>query len=90
MDARHELLIQRGLPELFLVEEKYRYAMTRAELELVRALARDIRTGTFSGAKMWRRMYELREQGVSTEEMFADPIGYLGEERLSLQLPEQK
>ena len=90
MAATRELMIQRGLPELFLVEDQYRYAMTTAELEFVRALARDIRTGAFSGTKMWRRMYELRAQGVSTEEILADPVGYLGEEGQSLQPPEQK
>lgn len=90
MAATRELMIERGLPELFLVEDKYRYAMTKAELEFVRALARDIRTGAFHGTTMWRRMYELREQGVSTEEILADPVGYLGEEGQSLQPPEQK
>jgi DNA-binding PadR family transcriptional regulator len=90
MDATRELMIERGLPELFLIEDKYRYAMTRAELEFVRTLARDIRTGALNGTKMWRRMYELREQGVSTEELLADPVGYLGEEGQPLQPPEQK
>jgi DNA-binding PadR family transcriptional regulator len=90
MAATHELMAERGLPELFLVEDKYRCAMTTAELEFVTALARDIRTGAFAGTKMWRRMYELREQGVSTEDLLADPVGYLGEEGQSLQAPEQK
>jgi DNA-binding PadR family transcriptional regulator len=90
MAATYELMTERGLPELFLVEEKYRAAITQAELEFVRALARDIRTGAFSGTRMWRRMYELREQGVSTEDILADPVGYLGEEGQSLQAPEQK
>ncbi len=90
MAATRELMLQRGLPELFLVEDQYRYAMTTAELDFVRALARDIRTGAFSGTKMWRRMYELRGQGVSTEEILADPVGYLGEEGQSLQPPQQK
>lgn len=68
------------LPELFLVEWNFRFAMTQAELQFVRRLADDIRSGALGGTSVWRRIYELRAEGMSTEEIFADAVGHLGEE----------
>jgi DNA-binding PadR family transcriptional regulator len=68
------------LPELFLVEGRFRRALLAAELEFVGGLATAIGDGSMSGVKEWRRMFELRADGVSFEEITADPVRYLGEE----------
>ena len=75
------------LPELFLVEGRFRRAMLAAELEFVQALATDIGTGSMSGVKTWRRIHELRAEGISFEEISADAVRYLGEEGRLLQSP---
>ncbi len=89
LDASHGVARERSLPELFLVESLYRQAMLRTELEFVTELVRGIRSSAFPGTKPWRRMHELRAEGVTLEQMFADPVGYLGEEARALQPPEQ-
>jgi DNA-binding PadR family transcriptional regulator len=73
-----------GLPELVLVESRYREHMLKAELDFVSTLARDIRAGTFPGTKIWGRIHELRSEGMPFEEIFADPVGHLGEEARAL------
>lgn len=88
LDTMHEMSRERGLADLFLVESQYRRTMLAAELEFVANLARDIRSATFPGTKLWRRLHELRDQGVSVAEIFADPVGHLGEEARAL-LPPQ-
>jgi uncharacterized protein YoaH (UPF0181 family) len=35
---------------------------------------------------VWLRIHELRAQGISSEEMMADPVGHLGEEASALKL----
>ena len=87
IEATREAMAERGLPDLFLVEEVYRQAMLKAELEFVRTLARDIRNSALPGTKIWRRLHELRAAGTSYEEIFADPVGHLGEEARALQQP---
>jgi DNA-binding PadR family transcriptional regulator len=69
-----------GLPELFSVESRYRRCLLTAELDFVSTLARDIREGTFQGTASWRRLHELRAEGLSFEEILRDPVRYLGEE----------
>jgi DNA-binding PadR family transcriptional regulator len=83
-EAVLQVASERGLPELFLVEEHYRLAMLTAELAFVRGLVKRIRTGAIPGTKPWRRMHELRAEGVSLEEILADPVSYLGEEGRTL------
>ena len=90
IEASHAVARERALPELFLVESLYRQAMLSAELDFVTDLVRGIRSSSFAGTKAWRRMHELRSEGVTLEEMFADPVGYLGEEARALQPPDQK
>jgi DNA-binding PadR family transcriptional regulator len=79
-----------GLPELFLVESTYRRRMLQAELDFVTELAEAIRDSAFPGTKTWRKLHELRAQGVPFEEIAADPVGYLGEEGRILQQLEQR
>jgi DNA-binding PadR family transcriptional regulator len=74
-----------GLPEVFTVEGHYRHAMLTAELAFVRDVVKRIRSGEFGGTHAWRRMHELRVEGMSFEQIFADPVRYLGEEARALQ-----
>lgn len=47
-----------GLPRLFLVEDEYRRAVLRAELDWVRALVEDLRSGRFTWSlEELRRIY---------------------------------
>lgn len=80
VDASHTVAKDMGLPDLMLVESHYRQTMLRAELDFVTDLSSRIRGGTYPGVAIWRRMHELRAEGVSFEEIFSDPIRYLGEE----------
>jgi DNA-binding PadR family transcriptional regulator len=89
MDAMLSGVADMGLPEVFAVESHFRRAMLAAELDFVDRLSRDIRTGALGGAKAWRRMHELRAEGLSFEEIFADPVRHLGEEARALLQSEQ-
>ncbi|HEX6935759.1 MAG TPA: PadR family transcriptional regulator [Actinomycetes bacterium] len=80
LEAMHAMADRMALPQLLRVESDYRVAMVVAERDFVRRLASDIRSGSLGGTAFWRRMYELRDQGVSTEEMFAKPREYFDEE----------
>jgi DNA-binding PadR family transcriptional regulator len=84
LDAQLDEVARMGLPELFIVESRFRRGMLAAELEFVDTLAREIREGTFSGTAGWRRMHELRADGVPMEEILGDPVRYLGEEAAPL------
>jgi DNA-binding PadR family transcriptional regulator len=87
LDVMHAEAVGTGLPALFLVENLYRRTMLAAELEFVTTLARDIRSSAFEGTKSWRRLHELRAEGMSYEEILADPVRHLGEEAAALQEP---
>jgi len=80
LDAQLDEVAKMGLPELFTIETRFRRCMLAAELKFVDTLAREIREGTFSGTAGWRRMFELRADGIPLEEILADPVRYLGEE----------
>lgn len=84
IDAGREETLHMGLPELFVVESDFRRAMLAAELEFVTTLAARIKDESFGGTKLWRKMHELRDDGVSWETVLSDPIGYLGEEAAPL------
>jgi DNA-binding PadR family transcriptional regulator len=80
---------EQGVHDLFLIETVYRERMLRTELEFVAELSRDIRSSALPGAKAWRRVHELRDEGVALEEIFVDPVRYLGEEGRALLPPER-
>ena len=84
LDAMFAQTAEMGLPELVLVEGRFRQHMLTAELDFVTTLARDIRSGSFPGTKVWRRIHELRAEGLSMEEILGDPVGHLGEEARAL------
>lgn len=85
IDATHAECDEMGLPDLFLVESHFRRSMLAAELDFVTTLAADIRSSAMSGAKEWRRVHELRAEGLTFEQIMADPIGHLGEGARALQ-----
>jgi DNA-binding PadR family transcriptional regulator len=84
LDANLEVAVEKGLPDLFLVESRYRRCLLTAELDFVSALARDIGSGTFAGTTTWRRIHELRAEGLPFEEILRDPVAHLGEEARAL------
>ncbi|HVN12393.1 MAG TPA: PadR family transcriptional regulator [Kineosporiaceae bacterium] len=88
IDALAAEATEMAIPELFLIEGTYRRRMLESELEFVAALAKGIRTSSFPGTKTWRKLHELRAQGLSFEEITADPVRYLGEEGRLLHEPQ--
>jgi len=56
--AARELMHKRGLPRLLWVEEEYRDRIRAAEIDYIRALVRDIESGTLEGADWWRQVHE--------------------------------
>ena len=80
VDAALGVADEQRVPELFTVEVHYRKAMLEAELAFTKDLAERIRTEKLGGTAWWRRIHELAEQGVSLQEVFADPVTHLGEE----------
>jgi len=84
IEASHAIATDAGLPTLFRIEGMYRERMLQSELDFVAQLAADIRTDRLPGTSVWRRIHELREQGVSFEEIMRDPVGHLGEEARAL------
>jgi DNA-binding PadR family transcriptional regulator len=85
LDAVFAYTAEQKLPEVFLVETRFRRAMLSAELEFVARLAEDIRTGAFGGTAVWRRMHELVAEGMTFEEVLRDPVAHLGEEARPLE-----
>ena len=83
-DAMFARTAEMGLPELVLVEGRYRQHMLAAELDFVTSLAESIRTGNFPGTSAWRRIHELRAEGIPLEEILRDPVRHLGEEARGL------
>jgi DNA-binding PadR family transcriptional regulator len=49
------------LPRLFIVESEYQLHMVEAQLEWVRGLLEEIRTGSLPGVEEWRRLHETGE-----------------------------
>lgn len=80
LDSMQTQAAEQSLPELFLVENRLRRALLQAELDFVTDLATRIQDGSYPGVKLWRRIHDLRGEGVSFEEIGADPVRYLGEE----------
>ncbi|HVV77254.1 MAG TPA: PadR family transcriptional regulator [Mycobacteriales bacterium] len=87
IEAGEAVSAEIGLPELLTIEGRYRHAILTAELDFVLDLAKRIRTAKLGGTKLWRRIHELRAEGVPFEEITADPVGYLGEEARVLAPP---
>jgi DNA-binding PadR family transcriptional regulator len=84
IDATLAVTAEHKLPELFVIETRFRRCLLEAELGFVERLADDIRSGAFDGVGVWRRIHELRARGVPFEEILDDPVGHLGEEARAL------
>jgi DNA-binding PadR family transcriptional regulator len=89
LDAMLAVAGEAAVAELFLVEADYRKVMLTAELDFVTDLATRIGDGSFAGVKAWARIHELITEGVTFEQVTADPIRYLGEEGKLLLPPAQ-
>jgi DNA-binding PadR family transcriptional regulator len=76
-----------GVPDLFLVESLFRRRMLDAEVDFVSTLTKEIRTSSFPGTTEWRRLHELRAEGMTFEQILADPVKYLGEAARALAPP---
>jgi DNA-binding PadR family transcriptional regulator len=57
MEAAIDGSLKRGLARLFFIEDDYKIALMRRELEFARDLADEIDGGTISGLDMWRSWY---------------------------------
>ena len=53
-----ELKEASGVPRLFLIEDEYRIAMTRAEADWTRSLLDELSAGTFPHLDVWRSWHE--------------------------------
>lgn len=84
VDATRAVGVEARVPELFLIEGRYRRLMLTGELDFVVELAQGIRSGSLAGVGMWRRMHELLAQGITFEQFTSDPARYLGEEGVAL------
>ncbi len=69
-----------GMPRLFAVEHEYEMAMVAAEVEFLSQLLADMRDGSFSGLDGWRRVHELRETGLSHDEIWTQVMDEFKEE----------
>jgi DNA-binding PadR family transcriptional regulator len=63
-EARSEGADKRGIPRIFVIEEEYKVALLRTELEFTRTLIADIESGELSGVDEWRSWYEPGGPGV--------------------------
>jgi DNA-binding PadR family transcriptional regulator len=79
IEASYSVATDMGVPELFLIETLYRRSMLTAELDFVSSLANNIRSSALHGTKEWRRLHELKSEGVTWEQISHDLVGYLGE-----------
>jgi len=75
---------EQGVPDMFLVEGLLRISMLEAELRFVEQLVHDIRSGELPGVTTWATLHDLLAEGHTPEEIFADPVHYLGEEGRAL------
>jgi DNA-binding PadR family transcriptional regulator len=60
-----------GLPRLFMIESEFTAALQAAEIAFVEQLLTELRDETLGGFAMWRRMHELRADGVAPDEIEA-------------------
>jgi DNA-binding PadR family transcriptional regulator len=72
IDAGHDTAKEMHLPELFVIESRFRRTMLAAELGFVEQLARDIRSGALEGTNFWARLHELYGEGKAHAEIMAE------------------
>ncbi|WP_262850717.1 PadR family transcriptional regulator [Mumia quercus] len=59
--------VPEGFPRLFVVESDYQQALRDAETAFVSGLVGELRDGTFGGLAVWRRIHELRDEGLAPD-----------------------
>jgi DNA-binding PadR family transcriptional regulator len=59
------------LPRLFMIESEFTAVLQNAEIAFVEQLLTELRDETLGGFAMWRRMHELRRDGVPPAEIEA-------------------
>ena len=59
-----QLVHERGLPRLFLIEGEYALAMREAELAWTRALTEEITSGTLEGVAEWNAFWQSSSEGA--------------------------
>jgi hypothetical protein len=71
------------MPRLFMIEAEFTAALQTAEIAFVEELLGELRAETLGGFAMWRRMHELRGEGVPPDEIeakisveFADDLAF--------------
>jgi DNA-binding PadR family transcriptional regulator len=60
---------QAGFPRMFVIEGEYQHALLGAEIDYVRTLVTELKEETFPGVAAWRRLHELRADGLSMDEV---------------------
>lgn len=60
-----------GFPRLFQIEAEYKMALLSAEIEYIRTLIAELKAGTLPGVSMWRRLHELKAQGLPPDDIDA-------------------
>ena len=55
--GQRELMARNSFPRIFWIEGEFRAAMRQAELDFVRQLVQDMRTGELDGLEWWRQVY---------------------------------
>lgn len=56
------------IPRLFTIESEFQVALIAAETEFVQRLLASVRSGELGGLDFWRRIHELRADGLSHDE----------------------
>lgn len=74
-----------NFPRIFLIESEYAVALADAEIAFVRSLLGELREGTFDGLAVWQRIHELRDAGLSPDEVDATVSEEFKEELSGLQ-----
>jgi DNA-binding PadR family transcriptional regulator len=85
IEATHATMAEAGMPRLFMVESEFQAHMLAAELDYVTRLAGEIAKDELPGTVVWRRIHELRAEGMTFEEIVSDPVRHLGEEGRALE-----
>lgn len=58
-----------GFPRMFVIESEYQQALLTAEIEYVRTLVKELTEETFPGLGAWRRIHELRAEGLPMDQI---------------------
>jgi hypothetical protein len=79
-DAMLQATDEMGLPDVFVVEERFRRALLVAELAYVEQLCDEIKNNRLGGVAAWRKTHQLLAKGVTFEQILADPVKHLGKD----------